>query len=140
VRHHDDRPRRTPDRFGDEVLHLDAAVPGDDGAEALAPDGETVRLELVAEPLRCGNRAREPVRMARDEVGRELLRRRAVELRQEGARERRRTSDAEGRDQQRQSDEQPCAAVEPPVHGPLDGAWTRPATLDRGRNAHHPGL
>jgi hypothetical protein len=119
VGHHDDRARRAPDCFGDEVLHLHAAVAGYDGGEALGPDRQPIRRELLLEPLRGPERAGKAVRVVLSEVGRELFRRLPVELRQERARQRRRACDAERGDEQRQTDEQPRPSVEAPVDRPL---------------------
>ena len=119
VGHHDDRPRRTPNRLGDEVLHLHAAVARDDGAEAFCPDRQPVGLELVAEPLRRPDRPREAIGLERDEIVGELLRGLAVELREERARQRRRPRNAEGGNEQGQADEQPRPSIEAPVDRPL---------------------
>jgi hypothetical protein len=119
VRHDHDRARRAADGLGNEVLHLHPAVTRDDRAEVLGPDRQPVRPELVAEPVRRAERAREAVGVERDEIGRELLRRLPVELRQERTRQRRRACDAESGDEQREADEQPRPSIEAPVDRPL---------------------
>ncbi len=140
VRHDDDRARGAPDRLGDEVLHLHAAVARDDGAEALRVDRQPVGPELFAEPVRGADRPGKAVRVERDEVVGELLRSLSVELREERTRQRRGSRDGERGNEQRQSDEQPCPPVETPVDRPLHRAWTCPAPLGPGRNGGHAGL
>ena len=107
---------------------LHAAASGDLCAEALGPNVEAVRPQLLAEPVRRAGapRSRASDRDVRGTSSSRALRRCAVELGQERARQRRRSRDAEGGDEQRQADEQPRPAVEPPVDRSLERAGTRP--------------
>ena len=140
VRHHDDRSGRAADRLGEEVLHVDSPVAGDDGAEVLRTHRQAVRFELLAEPVRGSERSRKAVRIIVHELGRELLRRLPVECGQERTRERRRAGDAERGDEERQRDEQPRPAVHPGADGPFQRAGARPPALRSGGCRRHPGL
>src|SRR5439155_12241970 len=104
------------------------------------PDGQAVRLELTSDPVGCRQGARVSLWILGDEIFGELLRRLAVECRQEGPRQRRRPGDAKRCDEERQTDEQPRPAVEPAVHRSLERARTGPAPLWAGRNGGHPRL
>src|SRR6476469_165478 len=82
-----------------------AFLPEFDGetTKQLATDVVTLHANRFPEPVGGAERAREAVGVQRDEGGRELHRRLAVELRQERPRQRRRSGDAESGDEQRQA-------------------------------------
>ena len=100
--HHEDCTRRASGCFGDQVLRVDLAEPGDFGTEGLRVDRQPVRVELVPEPLRRRERPRLTEGVVIREALSECLGLRAVEGRQERTRERRRSRDAEGSQQERQ--------------------------------------
>src|SRR5205085_10179337 len=101
-----------------------------------------VRPQLVAEPV-CGivraERAGVAVRVL-DELGCERHQGRAIQ-RGELLRwwQRRRACNAERGDEERQSDEQPCPAIELRVDGTLEGPGPRSPRGGR-RNSRHAGL
>ena len=121
VGHDDDRLGRAARRHRREVLEPDAASAGDRGLEPVDLRPEVVGLELLLEPLDGPGRSRRPGRAVREgagEVGRERGRGVAVEGRWQRRRgQRRRASDAECGDEEREADEQPRPAVHPGADG-----------------------
>ena len=142
VRHHHDLGRReTGSRLLRHEVDERRAATVDRGGERLALDVEAVGLQLVAKPGRCASglrRAGPPVRIVGGEVVGDVRGRLRVERRrQAGQMQRRRAGDAEREQQQRQSDEQPGAAVEARVDGTLERSRPRPSALGCGRGGRH---
>ena len=144
VRHDEDRLRRSPRHPRDEILEVEAPKSGCDGGERLDPRLQAVRRKLVVQPRGCldrAHRAGESVRVADAQVVGQRRRRRRVERRRKLRRGQRLWSrDAERQDEERQADDQPRAAIEPAVDGPLERAGSRPAPLWTGRNGGHAWL
>ena len=142
VRHdHDLGRRETGSRLLRHEVDERRAAAVDRGGERLAPDVEAVRLQLVAKPGRGASgirRAGSPVRIVGGEVVGDVRGRLRVEGgRQAGQTQRRRAGDAERKQQERQSDEQPGAAVEARVDGTLERSRPRPSALGCGRGGRH---
>src|SRR5262249_48374485 len=129
-----ERLRRAAWDRDDQVLEVNAASPGDRGHEGLAPHAEPDLRDVVRDPVGGADGTRRPRRSVRKglrEVSRQGCGARLVEGRRKcgnGCPERGRLSDAEGRYEQGNSDEQPGTPVEPGVDRPLEraGARTRP--------------
>ena len=135
VGEHEDRLggalRPDPQRPREEVRQRHGPEAGDRAGERLALDAEVVGGELLLDPaggrasagaaggavgVRLRERAREPLRHGLVERGR-----------QGGPGQWRRPPDRERRDDQRNGDESPGGAVDPPAYRPLDRAATGPA-------------
>ncbi len=107
--------------------------PGTFARKAVAVDGEAVGGQLTTEPGGRARRAGRPGRSARiteREVVGDLGRSGAIERgRQVRRLEGRGSGDAEREQEEREADEQPCAAVETSVDRTLERSWPWPAPL-----------